>query len=285
VTVVTALLLPAIVQAQVRARATKCQNNLKQIALALHNYHDTYNGFPPGWVWSEKESPSGATYSWIVSLLPYMDQAPLFNQIDFQQRMTAKMSPQSRTALQTLIPVLRCSNDKTPPKNPYRGDWPTSNYSGNFGDNPLPVMNTAPEAQFLPGTAFMGLEAGRQVCSGFFHVNSRIGLRDVTDGTSNTIMVGERGLRSGSGILVLTAGNNYNDIVTDGSHASRLNSSPAGFSSPHNGIVNFVFGDGAVRAIKDTIDSQPGTPNDLNAPRGILQKLCNRRDGQVIGDF
>jgi len=88
IAVLIALLLPAVQQAREAARRTQCKNNLKQMGLALHNYHDVANTFPPGWISTWAQSPTPASYpgdswGWPVFLLPYMDQGNIYNQINF----------------------------------------------------------------------------------------------------------------------------------------------------------------------------------------------------------
>ena len=84
IAVLIALLLPAVQQAREAARRTQCRNNLKQIGLAIHNYLDIHDRFPPGHYWSSNTADSGGTgWLWGTHLLPQMDQAPLYNTIDF----------------------------------------------------------------------------------------------------------------------------------------------------------------------------------------------------------
>lgn len=282
--VVLALSMPSVLQARAQARNTRCINNLKQVGLAMHNYHDTYNTFPPAWINLPHSQTNGRGHGWLVALTPYLDQAPLYNQLDFNKRFLPDSSAQSLAALKTPIPTLRCSNDKTPALNPYRENWATSNYSGNIGHRALPVWSGSPSQAYWPGAlGILHDQKDLAKLTGIMTPNSNTKIYEITDGTSNTMMVGERSLKSGAGIWSgITAANHYNDLVTDGSHASRLNESLSGYSSQHTGI-NFTLCDGSVRTIKPTVDSQPDDEN--GAPVGVFQKLCNRSDGQVIGEF
>src|SRR3954454_25192238 len=88
IAILIALLLPAVQQAREAARRTQCKNNLKQIGLALHNYHDTCNSFPPGWIntWASNPPRSnfpGNSWGWNAMILPMMDQGNVYNQINW----------------------------------------------------------------------------------------------------------------------------------------------------------------------------------------------------------
>ncbi|MEI6538242.1 MAG: DUF1559 domain-containing protein [Planctomycetota bacterium] len=85
VAVLVALLLPAVQQARTAARRTQSKNNLKQIGLAMHNYHDVFSMFPPGGIYTKNDEPYNA---WMTSLLPFVEQANLYSQIDFNQPWT-----------------------------------------------------------------------------------------------------------------------------------------------------------------------------------------------------
>ena len=123
--------------------------------------------------------------------------------------------------------------------------------------------------------------------SGVFWRNSNLKIRDMIDGTSNTIMVSERSFEFGAGIWPGVGGQEMEtDQLSDGSFASPINKSLTGFSSSHsNGLssqrgggINILMGDGSVQFIADSIESSK-TPD---GPIGVFQKLCNRRDGEVI---
>src|SRR6185436_9747421 len=104
IAILIALLLPAVQQAREAARRTQCRNNLKQLGLALHNYHDAKNRFPQAVIWGTWNGQSWLPnhHTWLTMLLPYLDQAPLYNQVNFQ----APAWPQTFTATQ--LPALRC---------------------------------------------------------------------------------------------------------------------------------------------------------------------------------
>jgi prepilin-type N-terminal cleavage/methylation domain-containing protein/prepilin-type processing-associated H-X9-DG protein len=254
--VLTALVLPSVSAAQDEARQSQCKNHLKQIGLAMHNYHDTYRSFPPGWVSKGTTAEIGPNTGWQTSILPFVEQAPLYNTIDFNN---VDKTPEN--IVQTVVPTYRCPSDPMVELNPLRKKWATSSYSGNSGDERLPGS-----VDPLPKT------------SGIFWINSFCGMRNITDGTSNTILVGERCLGSGSGVWFgVTQNRNENDAVSDANHENQLNAGLGSFSSRHPGGAHFVLCDGAVRFISDEIESKPEL--------GTFQKLANRSDGNTIGEF
>ena len=255
-----ALAGPAIQQAREAARARQCINHLKQIGLALHNYHDAYRTFPPGWVAHDSKAKTDRLWGWQASILPFVDQAPLYNSINFSAKI-----PRPNLLTQTALTVYRCPDDTTAANNPVRGKYATSNYSGNWGNSPLPGSRDTPKK-----------------ANGIFYWNSRVRIRDILDGTSNTFMVGERSVTSAAGIWVgLRANQNENDAVTDCSHESRLNAVMSAFSSKHPGGAHFLLCDGSVSFISKKI----GSSNKQGGRMGTYQKLSQRNDRQVVGNF
>jgi prepilin-type N-terminal cleavage/methylation domain-containing protein/prepilin-type processing-associated H-X9-DG protein len=275
VAVSLALALPAIQHSIQDARRAQCANNLKQIALAMHNYHDTFVTFPPGWVSRDGAPGLGTRLGWQTFILPFVEQAPMFNQINFSLTPAMEDDGKPIKLFQTALAVYRCPIDPVPNPNPLRGDYGTSNYSGNYGHIPPPRLRPLAMADFWPGAL-----PAPMTSRGIFARNSSIRIQHIVDGTSNTILVGERGFTSGAGIWAGVTDNGHeDDAVTDGSHRSRPNAGPFSFSSRHDGGVNFVMSDGAVRFVSDRIDSKPGP--DL----GTLQKLATRDDGFPVGAF
>ena len=191
--ILVAMLLPAVQAAREAARRTQCFNNLKQVGLAIHNYHDTLLTFPSGWVASDPATnrphvEGHPGWGWNSLILPYMEQQNLHRSIDFNR---AVIDPVNRAALNTELKTLRCPSDV--------GDgvfalpaeaggvlmhMATSNYVGNFGTT---------ELEDYEGAAIGVIGRG----NGFFHHNSRLRMADILDGTSNTLAVGERASRRG----------------------------------------------------------------------------------------
>lgn len=146
--VLVALLLPAVQAAREAARRMQCSNNLKQVALAMHNYHDTYKAFPPAYT---VDADGNKLHSWRTLLLPFLDQAPLYNQIDLDKPWDA---PENQHIADTVIPLYTCPSSSD-------GTSPHTNYMVIVGQ----------------GAIF----DGGMPCS----------FRDILDGTSNTILVVE----------------------------------------------------------------------------------------------
>jgi prepilin-type processing-associated H-X9-DG protein/prepilin-type N-terminal cleavage/methylation domain-containing protein len=267
VTVSMSLLLPGLQKVRNQARVAACKNNMKQLGLSMHNYHETFSTLPPGWVIKETKANAGPGFGWGVMVLPFLDQAPLYSQLNFSQ------PPAMDAKTQTKLAVYLCPEDTGAALNSVRGKFATSNYSGSSGDQLLPGSVDLPD----PGT-----EAAKKLWTGLFYHNSSVRFRDITDGTSNTFMLGEKSVTSAAGIWVGVRSNqNADDSVTDCNNASKLNAVIHSFSSLHGGGANFLLVDGSVRFVLDTVDSKAGA----DSPNGVYQKLAHKSDGTVIGDF
>ena len=179
IAVLIALLLPAVQQAREAARRTQCKNNLKQLGLALHNYHDNFKGFPMG-----KNSPSISMHP---RILPFIDQAPLYNTIDFNVSAT---HANNAAALATNITAFRCPSD--PDKLPLLAGG-RNNYYTNTGTG---ILND------LPSTVVGNGNYGLPMPNGVFYSKSFTRMGHISDGTSNTAMMSERRLGDGSNGLI-----------------------------------------------------------------------------------
>jgi len=263
VAICLALGLPALQRARDEARRNACRNHLKQIGLAMHNYHDVYLTLPPGWIAKNMKPEFGPCYGWGTSILPFVDQAPLFNQINF----SAPPDITSGERLQKRLEVYRCPDDTSEDTNPVRDEYGTSNYSANYGDVALP-----------------GSVDALNKANGLFYWNSRVGFADVPDGISNVFMVGEKCIASAAGIWMGVRSNqNASDSVTACNHEARMNTVIDSFSSRHGQGANFLMSDGAVRFISEKVDSQP--PGEKGLPKGTYQKLSHKSDGQPVDGF
>lgn len=259
VSIAVALAFPAVQHTRQDARGRQCTNNLKQFGLALHNYHDVFSIFPPGWVHKDADAKAGPSFAWQARILPFVDQAPLYNVLPINGPPTFEKPSLYTTDLQ----VYRCPADDSPSKLKARGGFGTSNYVGNYG------VELVPE------------DADAEPSSGLFFLNSSIGIRDIRDGTSNTIMVGERGAATGAAIWAIVRTNAQGeDGVASSNDERKINTFAGAYSSSHDGGAHFVFADGAARFINEKI----GSSKELDPPDGTFQKLAHRDDGISIGD-
>ena len=151
--VLVALLLPAVQAAREAARRSQCSNNLKQLAIALHNYHDNFSTFPPGWIGvtrplPDTEGPSG--FAWGAQLLPYVDQTPLFNQVNYQVSCFA--TPANAPALSAVLTVYRCPSDPSP------NLWPIKEEA-----DPTVTLATLPTANSTPNRSAQTAATSRRL--------------------------------------------------------------------------------------------------------------------------
>ena len=199
IAVLIALLLPAVQQAREAARRTQCKNNLKQIGLALHNYHDVYQGFPAGW--SIDPRNLNLQY-WGLSILPYMDQAPLYNQWDqsvpnLNEAAAFGFSPaavanNTKLAKSVITAYLCPSNPGAPPVENYgmsRALTPTIPIDVTFSSGRNDYSAVSGVRGDFAGIAYAGNAGGTR--HGVLSGDGWEKIRNITDGTSNTLAVCE----------------------------------------------------------------------------------------------
>lgn len=272
IAVVSALLLPAVQHSRDAARMAHCKNNLKQFGLAFHNYHDTFNTFPPGWTQHHPQPGPQTRFGWSVFILPFVEQAAMYQRLDFGAQRA-----EAQELFQTRIPTYRCPEDPSDDVNSQRGKFGTLNYSVNFGPVAPPRLMENGLAEFWPGQLPTSLKA-----DGLAFLNSKIGVRDILDGTSNTFLAGERSATGGAAIWMGVRGNEFEtDQVTACSPGHEINKSEAGFSSLHGGGAHFLMCDGVVRFVNERIPSGPGVAQKMP----IYQRLSGRADGQIVEVF
>ncbi|MFO0886064.1 MAG: DUF1559 domain-containing protein [Pirellulales bacterium] len=191
--VLVALLLPAIQTAREAARRASCSNNLRQVGLALQNYHDTFKTFPPSGFYGRPNSSGGNPqlayhHTWVTAILPFLEQKPLYDAINFNLPAYNQTIPVNgvNTPLQSSeVPTMRCPSDAGYKSGEQAQTWSFSvtNYAASEGYHWWPQAGLGSGQR--PGISTYGDYAG------LFAPSRTNGLRDVTDGTSNTIAVCE----------------------------------------------------------------------------------------------
>jgi len=284
--ILVGLLLPAVQAAREAARRMQCTNNLKQIGLALHNYHDAHRSFPLGHLFPGQGAGTG--WTWTLAILPFIEQGSLYQNIDV--RLPVK-DPVNLPFAVSKVPNSRCPSMSGPETKSDLGAVvvPTTSYVGSAG-------------AFDQGFELKGVEpAGR--LTGMFGRDWGVKIADVTDGTSNTMFVGETVLWEFSwdpnwlfriNNTGVGAGNTLGAVRTG---MRKINPAPItsqiirreAFASKHTGGANFCFVDGSVHFISENIDHTNTTWPQYNTtpkPRmGTYQNLASRNDGDVLGEF
>jgi prepilin-type N-terminal cleavage/methylation domain-containing protein len=305
IAILIALLLPAVQAAREAARRTQCQNNLRQVGLALHNYHELLGSLPSGYIFEGASAtglprdprlgnsglgmfivdalpptpvspPNQPGWSWIALILPHLEQGNLYEQIDFNHEVER---PQMQEVRETPLALFRCPSDYDEgtftilnQQNEEVCTGSTTSYAACFGSYGL--MNTDPD-----------------LGNGLFQRNSAIKLDNIKDGTSTTIAVGERGAMFAKtpwvgvitpGTVRTTPGAPVFTSTIEGAPAMALArmgnrtlnsewSEPYDFFSPHPQIVYFLFADGSVRGLSESTD------------HALLHALATRIGNEVVG--
>ena len=322
IAILIALLLPAVQAAREAARRSQCVNNLKQIGVGLHNYVSSVGVFPPGYVSAldptvldacnqDQENQHGVDlgtgWAWGSMILPYLEQAPLYNSINFNLSVAFH---QNDTCSLTPLAAYLCPSDPGPSTVPVFEDPPDpanpgsfsamnivdtlsrGNYVGMYGLGEICSQSGANDSPNNNGAGPLGMHAG------MFYRNSRTSFATITDGTSNTIAVGERShnlsyvtwtARSIDGWLGKTSPieggtDQFNPSpeecwtqvlgpagLEDGNRT--INNPEAhveDYWSRHPGGANFLFADGSVHVLKSSINPIP------------YRALATRNFGEVI---
>ena len=262
IAILISLLLPAVQQAREAARRTQCKNNLKQIGLAMHNYHDVYNAFPMGF--------NNNIYGPFVAILPYMDGANLQNLYDFDVYYT---DPPNDEAINNIVPAYLC------PSMVFRRPVPdeTCNEPG------------APSSYGCSiGTTSSGTDG---IFGGYSTSGKVVKMRDITHGTTNTIMCGEfnyqledylwsaftcsarAGESRWGGHRWAPAYPGVSLGHTDGDFNVNLNANRSVWRSDHEGGAQFLLSDGSCRFVSENVDAD------------LLDDIAARDDGNVVGEY
>ena len=262
IAILIALLLPAVQQAREAARRTQCRNHLKQLALALHNYHDTHGVLPSGYIVE-------TGWGWGTMVLPPMDQGQLFNELAPSGPMSLTDDARLRLVRMPLA-AFRCPSDSQPELN----------------EKSKPNVGAKKEIAIANYIGIMGSTLSDPVGNGTMYQSSRIRLADVIDGTSNTFLLGERDYYNHRGSIWAGSTNhpdtNRNFVISETSELLKINAPHENaFGSLHSSGAHFAMCDGSVQFVSESIHSADGAGPAL----GTWQRLGQRNDGQPAGEF
>lgn len=315
IAILIALLLPAVQQAREAARRTQCRNNVKQLGLAMHNYHDTFGRFP---INSLQWGNPANTPEWtdtqhgtqLTMLLPYIDQAPMYNSINFSNKNAESTTINGAPIYQKVIPAFICPSATSADQR--NGDLRAkTNYAPSMGSQRMDVNGgtgcpglfppygpfvdptyaakggTNAQGYFGTGPAGHGNTMNADETSGMFsRATWAAKVRDCTDGVSNTILAGEirpecadhlnNGWFHNNAIWCATTQPiNFPTCPespprSDNCHRNDTWNTSQGFKSQHVGGAHFLMSDGSVQFFSQNIDY------------GTYQRLGDRRDGLPV---
>jgi prepilin-type N-terminal cleavage/methylation domain-containing protein len=334
--VLIALLLPAVQQAREAARRSQCKNNLKQIGLALHNYHEAHAGFPAGYYSYATRDGSGPAWAkihpqtwdaapgwgWGTMLLPYLDQAPLYQTLDVDRSCWDAVNA---SAVTTKLPVFLCPSSSGSDEKftiddasgaplsigGRRVEFGRSHYVASHGQESCWGECGASTTGLIFTDIYTGTTTSvtingnaSVVADGPFYRNSRTRFRDVTDGSSNTIFLGEHSSKLSDKTWVgvvpgaftrprFTTPENGPDaaatltLVHAGPSGGELDITgfpivhPVNFPTYHVGQMyaehtgggHVMMGDGSVRFVSENIDLL------------LFAALSSMGEGEVTGEF
>jgi prepilin-type N-terminal cleavage/methylation domain-containing protein/prepilin-type processing-associated H-X9-DG protein len=282
IAILIGLLLPAVQKVRETASRMGCQNNLKQMGLALHNFHDAKGALPPGYRATGPYVNGGTDttpgWAWGAYILPFLEQDNLYNQ--FNMSMPVANSP----AIQTMVKTYLCPSDIMPSV-----PFAVTSSSGN-------TLCLAPPSSYA-ACCGGGVSPVAATGNGVFYRNSQTRLTDITDGTSSTLFIQERAFANVQGTWVGAINGGicnqglYNPDAVPGKlgmgagdlvlvHAG-TNNNPTGrnlddASSKHTGGSNFLYGDGSVHFIRNV----PSGSSDVL----ILRAMGTRAGGETFAD-
>ncbi|HLW66011.1 MAG TPA: DUF1559 domain-containing protein [Gemmataceae bacterium] len=276
IAILLGLLLPAVQKVRESAAKTQCTNNLKQMGLACHNYHDVNQGLPPGYLANAAYPSTSPGWGWAAFILPYMEQDNVYHQINFSQPV------ETQPIIQTMLKIFICPSD-TPPFMPFA-----------VTDVTMATMCMAAPSSYAATVGSDDSEVDDLTGNGVFYRNSKVRLTHITDGTSHTVFIGDRAWADSKGIwagcpngavtrpgptnpwpnttgtaqCLTLVHNNWINIKTD------ADGGLDDFSSKHTNGVNLLFGDGSVRFMRSI--TGPGQDHD------DFMALGTRAGGEVI---
>lgn len=318
IAILIALLLPAVQQAREAARRTQCKNNLKQLGLAMHNYHDVHRSFPPALVSENKQrapysnGTTRANWAWGAFIAPMLELGNAYETMDVGSVRASDALEETHPGYAVLTqgyPMFRCPSDTAPEINLRRRP---SNASGQAVGTSLSnyVVNHGSNWFQPVQTVYNNNNCWNQV-QGPFKVDGNTRMRDITDGTSNTIMIGERiyddpnGDRGDhanefhrAGNVWVSMGDGFNGNLTNQGTSFWAGLSGIAFcgrqyingtdgwedsmgaSSRHTGGAQFLLFDGSARFISENIQH-----NRSRCPDSLFDSLLTHQWGEVLGEF
>lgn len=287
------MLLPAVQTVRESARRASCQNNIRQIGVAILNYNSTLGSLPPSGYLENSSGPHRLDFSWIIHILPYVEANNMFDSLEFSDAVISTnraWAAINRNALQnSSLPIIVCPSS----------DLEQVNSVGS-ATGIVRSFYTGIHGSVRPGaTAAIDGTLGQIFDNGAFQRATRVPMDALADGASNTMILGEQSnwLIDGSGervdrrsdcghsiilgstptnqrlynTTVVAYGINHEDSVDAGIEGNCGRNTP--LTSPHSGGINATFGDGSVHFLTDA------TAMD------VLLNLCDRDDGQALGEF
>ena len=288
--IVITVLMYVVQNAREAARRLSCQNNLRQLGLALHNYSDAYGVLPAGIDSAPRGAEPAEMWSWQMKVLPYCDQAPLYNRLNVAGGI---IDPANRAHFDSRVPAFQCPADPSAKdvyeekSGPFAGRWAVTSYLGVSGVDGVILSGT--------GSLLSPHQCGQldqdyaiSTGNGILYGGSSVRLTEITDGTSMTLMIGERivprggerGWWTGPGLAAACPAG-WTDVVLPASDIlgfGGVRTASGGFqdwyhwSSHHSKGVHFVTADNSVRFVKFNVDPT------------LFQSFCTRAAGDTPAD-
>ena len=284
-----ALIIPAVQRARESARRSECQNRLKQIGIALENYHSAFTLYPPGWIGvdpaTKQTSVLGESgFGWAAMILPYMEQDSLNKKLDFNKAID---DTANQVAMENTIVTFRCPSDSSDDRWPLYDeanpttklvDMPTSNYVACFGTGNVNTLEDC-ESKALNDPCYS---------DGVFYHNSKTRVRMMFDGPSQTFLAGERVTNIDPPAALSPPDQWYSTwvgVYPNGQEAlarivgvvdhppNHEDAHLEDFSSAHPGGVHMLLGDGRVKFINENINPS------------VYQGLATIQGKEVVGEF
>lgn len=300
-----ALLLPAVQSARESARRTTCGSNIRQLGVALLHFHDHHSRFPAGWLRkpvasgtdSEDEQPG---WGWASKLLPQMEEEVVYDTIAFDKPVFDPNEPSQHEDVRArVIPLFLCPSDVTGPTETgkrfligqddgmHEGDGDDhgdEHGHDDHGHGYHPVdggdMPSLVAASLIAKSNYVGMYGGDHDIDekpaqgdGIFFQNSKTAIKHIVDGTSKTILLGERGSRMGCSVwigVIEGAEAKRSRVLGTGDHAPNSSDHFGDFSSGHAGGANFVYADASVRFLTESLDE------------AVFKALCSRAGGEAV---